>query len=108
MTNKTLYKIIFSHLDSVYEMYARKISESELFGFIEVEEFVFGETTSLVVDPSEERLKLEFSGVKRAYIPLQSIFRIDVVNRQGAAKVRDKSIDSGKVSLFPVPNKPKD
>ena len=108
MTNKTLYRISFSYIDAVYEMYARKITESEMFGFLEVEDFVFGENTSLVVDPSEERLKLEFGGVKRSYIPMQSVFRIDEVTKQGAAKVRDKSADTGKVSLFPVPNKPKD
>jgi hypothetical protein len=105
MSKKTLYRITFSHLDAVYEIYARKISESDMFGFLEVEEFVFGENTSLVVDPAEERLKLEFNSVKRTFIPLHAVFRIDEVEKQGVAKVRDKSPDSNKVTMFPVPGK---
>jgi len=108
MTHKTLYRITFSYLEAVYEIYARKVCESEMFGFIEVEEFVFGETTTVVVDPSEERLKAEFNSVKRTYIPMQSIFRIDEVSKRGVAKVRDKSSEANKVSMFPVPGKLKE
>ncbi len=108
MTNKTLYRITFAYLEAVYEIYARKVVESEMFGFLEVEDFVFGETTSLVVDPAEERLKLEFGSVKRTFIPMQSVFRIDEVNKRGVAKVREKSADTGKISMFPVQGKPKD
>jgi hypothetical protein len=86
-------------------MYARKVSESEMFGFLEVEEFVFGETTSLVVDPSEERLKIEFGNVKRTFIPMHSVFRIDEVSKEGVGKVRDRVKSEGKVSMFPVPEK---
>lgn len=105
MSKKTLYRLTFAYLDSVYEIYARKVSESEMFGFLEVEEFVFGETTALVVDTSEERLKLEFSNIKRTFIPMHAVFRIDEVEKQGIAKVRDKSSDSSKVTMFPVPGK---
>lgn len=73
-----------------------------MFGFLEVEELVFGEQTALVVDPSEERLKMEFSDVKRTYIPMPAIFRIDEVSKQGTAKVKDKTGYDNKVSPFPV------
>ena len=73
-----------------------------------VEDFAFGENTSLVVDPAEERLKMEFNGVKRTFIPMHTIFRIDEVNKQGVAKVRDKSPNTNKVSMFPVPGKHSD
>lgn len=105
MSKKTIFRITFANQDSVYEIYARKIAESEIFGFLEVEEFVFGENTSLVVDPSEERLKTEFDNVKRTWIPVHSVFRIDEVSKEGVGKVRDKSRNEGKVSLFPVPDK---
>ena len=108
MTSKALYRVTFAYLDAVYEVYARKVSESDMFGFLVIEDFVFGENTSLVVDPSEERLKLEFNGVKRTFIPMQAVYRIDEVSKQGVAKVRDKSTDANKISLFPVPNKPKE
>ncbi|MGQ3887732.1 DUF1820 family protein [Legionella sp. CNM-1927-20] len=105
MSKKSLYRLIFANQDAVYEIYARKICESELFGFLEVEEFVFGENTSLVVDPSEERLKLEFGNVKRTFIPMHFIYRIDEVSKQGIGKVKEKSGVDSKISLFPVPEK---
>lgn len=105
MSKKTIYRITFANLEAIYEIYARKVSESEMFGFLEVEEFVFGENTSLVVDPSEERLKIEFENVKRTFIPMHSVFRIDEVSKQGTGKVRDKSRDGSKISMFPVPDK---
>ncbi len=108
MSKKSLFRITFANQEAIYEIYARKLCESEIFGFLEVEEFVFGENTSLVVDPSEERLKAEFSNVKRTFIPMHSVFRIDEVSKQGVAKVRDKTMDDGKVSLFPVARKPKE
>lgn len=108
MSKKSLYRITFANQEAIYEIYARKVCESEMFGFLEVEDFVFGENTSLVVDPSEERLKIEFNDVKRTYIPMHSVFRIDEVSKQGASKVRDKSKDEGKVSMFPVPGKRKE
>jgi hypothetical protein len=105
MTKKTIYRITFANLEAIYEIYARKVSESDLFGFLEVEELLFGENSSLIVDPSEKRLELEFENVQRTYIPLHSVYRIDEVNKQGTGKVRDKSNDGNKVSLFPVPGK---
>ena len=102
MTNNTLYRITFAYLDAVYEMYARKIHESDMFGFIVIEDFVFGESSSLVVDPANERLRLEFNGVKRTTIPMQAVFRIDEVNSHGTAKIRDKSQDLAKITMFPV------
>ena len=108
MSKKSLYRITFANQDAIYEIYARKVCESEMFGFLEIEDFVFGENSSLVVDPSEERLKVEFNSVERTYIPMHSVFRIDKVNKQGVAKVRDKSSDDSKVSMFPIPGKHKD
>ncbi len=77
MTKKLLFRIAFANNDAIYEIYAGSIKESEMFGFLEIEELVFGEHTSLVVDPSEEKLKMEFNGVKRTFIPMHSIIRID-------------------------------
>ncbi|MBA2648168.1 MAG: DUF1820 family protein [Legionella sp.] len=105
MSKKPLYRITFAYQEAIYEVYARSIKESDLFGFIEIEELVFGEQTSLVVDPSEERLKIEFSGVKRTFVPMQSIFRIDEVTQQGTAKVKDRNGYDNKVSHFPGPGK---
>lgn len=99
MIGKPIYKVIFHNQEQVYEVFARAIYQSEMYGFIEVEEFVFGERSQLLVDPGEEKLKGEFSGVKRSYIPMHSIIRIDEVEKEGAAKVRESKGD--KVTPFP-------
>jgi hypothetical protein len=82
-----LYKVVFVNQSKVYEVYARQIHQSNIFGFIEVEEFVFGEHSSVVIDPSEERLKDEFGEVKRSYIPMHAVVRIDEVEKRGTAKI---------------------
>ena len=84
----------------VYEIYARNVSHGDLFGFVAVEKLVFGERTTVVVDPSEEKIKTEFENVRRTYLPMHSIVRIDEVDKQGASKV---SKIEGNVTQFPVP-----
>jgi hypothetical protein len=102
MAASHIFRIMFVNQGKVYEVYARKVSHGELFGFIEVEELVFGERSSVVLDPSEERIKGEFSGVKRTFLPLHSILRIDEVRKQGTAKIT--ALEAGaNVTQFPVP-----
>ncbi|HMB72854.1 MAG TPA: DUF1820 family protein [Gammaproteobacteria bacterium] len=101
MPAKPLYKVMFLNQGKVYEIYARNVSHGSLFGFIEVEELVFGARSSVVVDPSEERIQTEFSGVKRTYLPLHSIVRIDEVDKQGTSKVTN--LEGSNVSQFPMP-----
>lgn len=93
-----LYKVVFTQYEKVYEVYAKYISEETLMGFIEVDELVFNETNSVVVDPAEEKLKLEFRGVKRSYIPMHAILRIDEVHGRGCAQIRDKQGNLSAVS----------
>ena len=83
-----IYRIIFNQEDKIYEIYAHYISEENLMGFIEVEELVFTEPSAVVVDPSGERLKTEFQGVKRSYIPMHMILRIDEMEKEGPAKIK--------------------
>ncbi|MDZ7924150.1 MAG: DUF1820 family protein [Marinagarivorans sp.] len=89
MASIPLYKVVFYNQNQVFEVFARAIFQSEMYGFIEVEEFVFGERSQLLVDPSEERLKTEFAGVLRSYIPTHSIIRIDEVESEGRVKVTE-------------------
>jgi hypothetical protein len=72
-----------------------------MFGFVEVEELVFGERSTVVVDPSEEKIKTEFDNVRRTYLPMHSIIRIDEVDKQGKSKISE--IKGGNVSQFPMP-----
>jgi len=101
MASSHIFKVVFVNQGKVYEIYARKVSHGDLFGFIEVEELVFGERSSVVVDPGEEKIKAEFAGVKRSFLPLHSILRIDEVRKQGVSKV--SNFEGGNVAQFPVP-----
>ena len=98
-SKKKLYKITFSNQGKLYELYANEVSNSNLLGFIEIESLVFGEKTSLVVDPSEEKIKTEFEGVKRTYVPMHSVLRIDEVYEQGVSKV--SKAEGGNVTQMP-------
>ena len=97
-----IYKVIFLNQGQVFEMYAKQIYQSDLWGFLEVEEFVFGERTTVVVDPSEEKLKAQFEGVVRSFVPMHSIVRIDEVERMGTPKISEAR-GSGNVMPFPMP-----
>ena len=98
-----IFRIMFVNQGKVYEIYARRVSHGELFGFVEVEELVFGERATVVVDPAEERIKGEFDGVKRTYLPLHSILRIDEVKKQGVSKITALEGGGANVSQFPMP-----
>ena len=101
MPARHIYKVIFMNQGKLYEVYARKVSQEGLWGFIEIEQMVFGERSSVVVDPSEEKLKSEFEGVKKSYIPMHAMVRIDEVAREGTAKIT--AVEGGNVTPFPMP-----
>ena len=84
---KQIFKVIFTSQGKVYEIYARRVDSSGMHGFVAVEEILFGERTTLVVDPTEEQLKLEFAGVTRIHVPFHAVVRIDEVEREGAGKI---------------------
>lgn len=107
MSRKTIYKVIFQNKGKIYEIFACNVYESEIFGFVVVEELVFGEKTVLVVDPSEESLKSEFNDISRTYIPMHSIIRIDEVKKEGTAKITEIS-ESNNVTALPVYTRSKD
>ena len=81
-------------------IFAKQVYESDLYGFLAIEEIVFGNASEILIDPSEEKLKAEFSGVKRSFVPLHSIIRIDEVKERGLCKITD--YDGGdNVTAFP-------
>lgn len=103
MPPRHIYKVIFMNQGKIYEVYARKLTQENLWGFIEIEQLVFGERGGVVVDPSEEKLKDEFAGVKRSYIPMHAVVRIDEVAQEGTAKII--AIEPGSnVTPFPLPS----
>jgi hypothetical protein len=101
MAASHIFKVMFVNHGKVYEIYARKVAHGSLFGFIEVEELVFGERSTVVLDPGEEKIKTEFAGVKRTYLPIHSIVRIDEVKKQGISKI--SALEGANVTPFPMP-----
>lgn len=95
-----LYRIQFINNGERYELYVREVTQGNLFGFIEIGDFVWDEHTSLVVDPSHEKLKSEYANVTRTYIPMHSVLKIDEVKKEGIAKITELS---DKVTQFPSP-----
>jgi len=97
---KPVYKVIFHNQGKIYELHASNVSQGEMYAFVEIEGIIFGEHTELVVDPSEERLKDEFAGVEKTYVPMHSIIRIDKVRKQGSNKIVDADT-AGNITPFP-------
>ena len=83
----TLYRVQFISNGERYELYVKTLIQGALFGFVEIGEFVWDTHTSVVVDPSHERLKSEFSDVKK----------------KGSAKITKLENKSDKVATFPSP-----
>ncbi|MGQ0658325.1 MAG: DUF1820 family protein [Chromatiales bacterium] len=102
MAEKHTYKVIFHNQGKIYEVYARAVHQSGLYGFVEVEKLLFGQRASVVLDPSEEHLKNEFEGVARTYLPIHSIIRIDEVEREGHGKITQLSGAAANVTPFPI------
>ena len=102
MAASHIFRIMFVNQGKIYEVYARKVGHGDLFGFIEIEELLFGERSSVVLDPSEERIKSEFEGVKRTFLPMHSVLRIDEVKKHGTSKIT--TLEGGtNVAQFPMP-----
>ncbi|MEM7254048.1 MAG: DUF1820 family protein [Pseudomonadota bacterium] len=97
------YRIVFHNQGNVYELYARKVTQGDLYGFVEVSDIIFGEKSALLVDPSEERLKSEFEGVKCTFVPMHAVVRIDEVEKEGTNKVVSTGDGDNNVTQFPMP-----
>ncbi len=95
-----LFRVQYVANGERYELYVREVSQSSMYGFIEIGDFVWDSHTSLVVDPSHEKLKNEFANVMRTYLPMHSVLKIDEVKKQGTAKITSLS---DKVTAFPNP-----
>lgn len=108
MSEKHIYKVVFVNQNQIYEIYAKSVYQGDLYGFIVVEDFVFGEKSAIVIDPGEEKLRQEFEGVNRSFIPMHEIIRIDQVKKRGTAKVvvqAESGKASAKVSPLYAPDK---
>jgi len=101
MADKRLYKIIFLNQGKVYELFSEGVSSSGLWGFVEVSGLVFESGEGLVVDPTEERMRQEFADARILHLPIQSVLRVEEVEKRGQCLIRDR--ESGeKITPFPI------
>jgi len=104
---KSLYKVTFLNHGKVYELYAQHVGSSHLWGFSEIGGLVFDLHDGLVVDPTEERLREEFCDTKMLHLPMQSIVRIEEVEKKGQSAIRDAATGEKVITPFPMPGKPR-
>lgn len=104
MTSRpVLYKITFLSQGKSIELYAREVSSSGLWGFVEVAGLEFAPAgEGLVVDPTEERLREEFGGTRRLHLPVHAVVRVEEVERRGTCRIRDAATGE-KVVPLPLP-----
>lgn len=111
MPAKPLYKVTFLNHGKVYTLYARRVASGALWGFTEVAGLVFDVHAGVVVDPTEERLRDEFGGTRVLHLPMQSIVRIEEVEKKGQSAIRDAATGEAVVTPIhghgPVPAKPR-
>ena len=98
---KSVYRVLFHSQGQVYEVYAHNIYQSDLHGFVEIEDYTFGNRSQMLIYPSEDRLRNEFEWVQRSFVPMHAIVRIDEVEKEGVAKIPDSKGE--KVTPFPLP-----
>ena len=103
MSKNTLYKVIFLHHGHVYELFARGVVSSGLWGFIEVSDLVFETGEGVVVDPTEEKMRDEFEGTRCLHLPMQSVLRVEEVEKRGQCRIRERKAGET-VTPFPVPS----
>ena len=95
-----IFRITFHNQGKVYQLHAEEVGQGELYGFVEIRGLLFGEHTSVVIDPAEERLKDEFGGTSRILVPMHAVIRIDEVEKRGQNLIFDSG-DQSNVTPFP-------
>jgi hypothetical protein len=103
MPKRRVFKVIFYNQGEIFELYAESVSQGNLYGFVEIEGLLFGERSQVVVDPSEERLKKEFSEVQRIFLPMYAIVRIDEVEKEGVPRITRQPEGADNLRVFPGP-----
>lgn len=97
----SIYRISFLNQGKIYELYAESVYQSEMYGFVVIEGLLFDRNQTVVIDPSEEKLKDEFSGVNRTLVPMHAVIRVDEVEKKGTSKIVELD-GKGNVTPFPA------
>ncbi|MBN2231558.1 MAG: DUF1820 family protein [Deltaproteobacteria bacterium] len=82
MSRKTeqIYRVHFKTGKRDYALLARSVTESEMFGFVEIADFIFTDSDRLIISPEDDALRKEFARIRSIAVPHQYILRIDRLN----------------------------
>ena len=100
-----IFRVLFHNNGKLYQLHAQQVSQSDIHGFVEIRGLMFEQHSSVVIDPSEERLKDEFRGVEKILVPMHLVTRIDQVETQGENRILELDNDLDNVTPFPQPGK---
>ncbi|MBZ4644220.1 MAG: hypothetical protein PWQ25_180 [Deferribacteres bacterium] len=77
--NERYFRIQF--IDSKKEImtfFAKSVNPSSYIGLIEVSNILYMDS-EILINPEDEKIRKEFKGVKRTFLPLSAIIRIDEI-----------------------------
>jgi hypothetical protein len=96
-----MFKVTFHNQGKVYELFCEAVEGSGLsYGFMALSKLSFADNT-VVIDPTEERMREEFADVEVLHLPNHAVIRVEQVKQRGACVIRDR--ESGeKVMPFPM------
>ncbi len=93
---KTYFIVSYTRDEELYQVCAHTVAPSDLYGLIEIGDFIFPKN-KLVYNPGEERIKREFSGIKRTWIPYHTIVRIDEVAATRESEIKIVPLDEARL-----------
>lgn len=88
-TPASLYRVVLQSQDGHCEFYAVRVAQGHLPAFLEIEQIVFCDrATGDGANAAQERLRSALAAVKRCYIPLAHVVRIDEIAYSAATELR--------------------
>ena len=98
---RSYYRVTFQNeTGDVYQLCVRSVGTSDLYGMIEMSEFLFPQT-GLVYNPGEERLRKEFANIRRTWTPYHAILRIDEVDETEGHQAKIIAFESKRRNIQP-------
>ena len=77
---KTLYKITFmNEKHEPLQIYAGKVHMSDILGLVEASDIMFIDSSEVIINPEDDKIKKLFHNVAATMIPINSLIRIDEV-----------------------------
>jgi hypothetical protein len=96
---KSYYRVTFQNeitgSSELFQVCARNVSASDLYGLVEISDFVFPDS-QVVYNPGEERIRREFQNVRKTWIPYHAIVRIDEVPESTATEIKVVSLETAR------------